>query len=1297
MTAPPERRRGHPSSQTASAAGRPAALAILCGARRALAAAVCLALLAAFLLPGAAQAAELRSCTLNPGDIWCGIVTVAEIDLGSSLAYGVNHGTGALAPREFTVGTTRYTIDGVYVEASGNAKGTLFFSLTTDDPLDDDHRDSLVLHVGSDLFVFGSSAYSFFTESYRWSDSGLDWSSEAAVTVRLRTLPELRVAPASATEGDGVEFEVTLSPASTLVTTVDIATSVERGDTASSSDFTAVVPTPLIFKAGETQKTVAVQTTEDAIVEADETFTLRLLNATNATLPADPTATGTIFDNAEAAYVTIAAERTAYTAGLDDVVFTLSRWGVADTALEVAVALTQDQALLPGASLAPTVRFEPGAPAAQLRLPSHLFADPTVTQDATLTATLTAGTGYVRGTPNAASVRLVVANPAVTVRLERQTYTFAENASATAVTVIARTEPGVPPPTRPLSGVSLRSMEIDGEAQGNGIDFHDLSAPLAWQPADFSADGALFSARREITLVLTDDAIDEPDDEEELHLALEAGSGLLAGVVLRQPDGTACPAAGCRSTVIIEDDDAPDAAMPTAAGATWTLAGETTPAAGDTYTYTIGLASGSKPQDEHVGFYVDHTPSTPNMLGTDPDSCTSPRRFCAAFSGGSGMAELSTNVAGHDTIAYRLGGTSPHTATATLAIAADTPVGTTITFGPLASDRTPRGGGLTITVGDPRADAPVITTATPLKVDENTTAVATLQASDPGGGTITWSRRGGADAAGFRLSNQGELRFDSAPDYENPTDERNTDPWNAAANNEYVVNVRASNVSNKRTTLALVVRVRNANDPPTAGTVTIADTPLAVGADLTASVAGIEDPDGVPDRPPLSWQWYHRRAGSLETAIAGATSATYTVSGHDVGATLTAKATYTDRGGFANTLASAPTARVPQAGTLAHVTIAAGRPSYSAGLDDVVFTLERSGSTAAPLVVAVGLTQQQPFLSAAALAPRVRFATGSASAELRLARRLFNTPAQGATLSATVAPGPGYEPGTPSAASVQMVVADPAVTLRLEQAAYTFAENAAGAAVAVVARTEPGVPKPNRSISVSLRSEEIDGQAQGNGIDFRALSAVVALQPDHFSAAGDVFTARRPVSLALVDDAIDEPGEALHLALSETSDGLLPGGGAAAARRHRLPGGGLPLDGHHQRRRSGRRGAGGAGLERYRAHPALRHGDPGLQRRGVHRGGEHHGHGRGAGAGLHRRDRAGRRRRRARPPGGPGPRSRRHPGDHRDGDLGGRERHPDLHGDAHRLQPEHAAGGSSSTSSRRRRGVLRSLMSPPSS
>ena len=87
--APPDRlpspRGGHPSSQTESAAARPAGFARLAGARRGLvhsvrtlAAAALLALSGGLALPATAEA---QTCTLNTGDLWCGVVTVGALEL----------------------------------------------------------------------------------------------------------------------------------------------------------------------------------------------------------------------------------------------------------------------------------------------------------------------------------------------------------------------------------------------------------------------------------------------------------------------------------------------------------------------------------------------------------------------------------------------------------------------------------------------------------------------------------------------------------------------------------------------------------------------------------------------------------------------------------------------------------------------------------------------------------------------------------------------------------------------------------------------------------------------------------------------------------------------------------------------------------------------------------------------------------------------------------------------------------------------------------------------------------------
>ena len=111
--------------------------------------------------------------------------------------------------------------------------------------------------------------------------------------------PSVSVGDATATEGDPVEFAVTLSAASGWEVTVNWATSAETGATAATAgtDFTAVPAATLTFMPGDTTQTVTVQTTADSTSEDNETFTVTLSKPSNATLAADPTATGTIGDD----------------------------------------------------------------------------------------------------------------------------------------------------------------------------------------------------------------------------------------------------------------------------------------------------------------------------------------------------------------------------------------------------------------------------------------------------------------------------------------------------------------------------------------------------------------------------------------------------------------------------------------------------------------------------------------------------------------------------------------------------------------------------------------------------------------------------------------------------------------------------------------------------------------------------------------------------------------------------------------------------------------------------------------
>ena len=112
----------------------------------------------------------------------------------------------------------------------------------------------------------------------------------------------------------------------------------------------------------------------------------------------------------------------------------------------------------------------------------------------------------------------------------------------------------------------------------------------------------------------------------------------------------------------------------------------------------------------------------------------------------------------------------------------------------------------TVTIEEPNSP-PVITTTSPIIVQENQTTVATLEATDSDNDSITgWSITGGADHALFDLTNSGELSFKTAPDYENPTD--------SGTDNTYQVEVIASDGKDDSASKTISVNVANVNEPP---------------------------------------------------------------------------------------------------------------------------------------------------------------------------------------------------------------------------------------------------------------------------------------------------------------------------------------------------------------------------------------------------------------------------------------------------------------------------------------------------
>ena len=157
-------------------------------------------------------------------------------------------------------------------------------------------------------------------------------------------------------EGDTAEFVVRLSASSDTVVTVAYETM--DGTAVAGSDYTSTTGT-LRFDAGETRKTIAVPTIEDATAEETEGFTVQLRDPSGATV-ADGTATGTITDDDEPPGLSIDDAPVVREGDTAEFVVRLS--ASSDTVVTVAYE-TMDGTAVAGSdytSTAGTLRFDAG-------------------------------------------------------------------------------------------------------------------------------------------------------------------------------------------------------------------------------------------------------------------------------------------------------------------------------------------------------------------------------------------------------------------------------------------------------------------------------------------------------------------------------------------------------------------------------------------------------------------------------------------------------------------------------------------------------------------------------------------------------------------------------------------------------------------------------------------------------------------------------------------------------------------------------------------------------------------------
>ena len=770
--------------------------------------------------------------------------------------------------------------------------------------------------------------------------------------------------------------------------------------------------------------------------------------------------------------VTIEAEHESIGGGLEDLKFTLTREGETTDELDVTVTIVQDESWLGDSDLSHDVTFEADEATAELTIAASKFSlTPSTTGD--LTATVV-GAGIDGGSE---TVKIIsTSGPPLTISYDMSEYTFAEDAADAAVYAVATLDAAYPrgPPPSPSFTVGFSSRI--GTAENPG-DYAAISWAGSFLQSDYERDvdtDPLVARKAVPDFAIVPDDIYEGSEHFAMNIERYPGTSLDL-VQFANPDGTTCVRCAPEYTVNITD-------------------------AGDLPVVSLSVDPSSIAEEDDDG-----TTSVSENVSTVTVEITNGKTFAVAktvtltFSGATQGTHYSVspgdadpNTAGHQVLLVKETASVEVTVTATGNDTADGP--RTVTVAAYLDGTAIGSRGITIRDDDTTTEALV----------SNTGQTFTTSALNVGtAGSNQWSMAlgftTGDNTGGYTLSSV-EVGF--REDFDE-NDEARVSIYGADASGNpesslYDLDNPASITNGELNTFT--ARAYAYLIKETKYFVVVESAAAGQVFNLTATASDAEDAGkasgwAIDDRR-------HQRNSDSGSWSQGSTANKPRIA--------------------VNGTINEP--RVP-------VTIEAQHESIGGGLEDLLFTLTRAGATTDALAAKVTITQERTWLGSSDLDHDVNFPADEATAELTIAASKFSlTPSTTGDLTATVV-GAGIDGGSETVKIIS--TSGPPLTISYDMSEYTFAEDAADAAVYAVATLDaayPRGPPPSPSFTVGFSSRI--GTAENPG-DYAAISwAGSFLQSDYERDVDtDPLVARKAVpDFAIVPDDIYEGSE--HFAMN---------------------------------------------------------------------------------------------------------------------------------------------------------------------